>query len=396
MLPFTVKKGDCTGCSACYAICPIQCIEMKFDEEGFLYPIASEQCIHCNKCKTVCPQQNPKHAEIIEQKAFAACSKDREIWRRSSSGGAFSEICYSFGDSSTLFCGAAWNDFSVQHIGVGIDDLGLLCKSKYVASDLGNTFNQIKKHLSEGEKVVFCGTPCQVAGLKSFLGKDYEKLLLIDLICHGVGSPAVFQSCMSLLEKQLNDKVLSYDFRAKRKIVETDYIAKVVTEKCPDGVYLVNDPYIQLFLQQQCLRPSCGENCQYRDEHRQGDITIADFKGLAYVFPQLAGSKVNYSSIITNTPKGETTVLDLSERMYLYPCNTDDIKKYNPLFYRQTVFSDKRDVFFKEYTACPDAAIENWTSDTVKYKKKITKRVYDLLPIKIRRKMWQLLHKKAQ
>lgn len=394
MLPFTLEKGNCTGCTACYAICPVQCIEMKSDEEGFLYPTASDQCIHCNKCKVVCPQQNSSSIATIKQEAFAACSKDREVWKRSSSGGAFSEICYSFGDSNTLFVGAAWNDFSVQHIGVGIDNLELLCKSKYIASDLGNTFNQIKKHLLQGEKVVFCGTPCQVAGLRHFLGKEYEKLLLIDLICHGVGSPKVFHSCIDLIGKQLTDEIVSYEFRAKRNIIETDYLSKVVTATSSDGIYLVNDPYIQLFLQQHCLRPSCGKNCKYRDERRQGDITISDFKGLAYVFPQLAGSKFNYSSIITNTIKGSETVFNLSKKMSLYPCSIEEIKKYNPLFYKQTYFSENRDLFFDEYVYRPEETVEKWTSKTVKYKKKITKKVYDVMPTPIRKKMWQLFHKK--
>lgn len=394
MLPFTIEKGDCTGCTACYAICPVKCIEMKPDAEGFLYPISSDKCIHCKKCENVCPQQNPNSIPIIKQEAFAACSNDRQIWKRSSSGGAFSEICYSFGDSNTLFVGAAWNNFSVQHIGVEIDNLGALCKSKYIASEIGNTFNQIKKHLLHDKKVVFCGTPCQVAGLKKFLGKDYEKLLLVDFICHGVGSPKVFQTCINLIGKQLNDEIIFYEFRAKRNIIETDYLTKVVTRKHTDGIYLINDPYIQLFLQQQCLRPSCGMSCKYRDERRQGDITISDFKGLAYVFPRLAGSKVNYSSVIANTIKGTKVVSALSSKMSLYPCEIEDIKKYNPLFYRQTHFSEKRDLFFNEYISFPDTTVKNWTSDAVKYKKKIAKKVYDLLPTQIRQRIWQLYHKK--
>lgn len=367
---------------------------MKPDEEGFLYPISSDKCIHCKKCEEVCPQQTPNSAFTMKQEAFAACSNDRQIWKRSSSGGAFSEICYSFGDSNTLFVGAVWNNFSVQHIGVGIDNLGVLCKSKYIASEIGNTFNQIKKHLLQGEKVVFCGTPCQVAGLKKFLGKDYEKLLLVDFICHGVGSPKVFRTCINLMGKQLNDEIISYEFRAKRNIIETDYLTKVVTKKHMDGIYLINDPYIQLFLQQQCLRPSCGKSCKYRDERRQGDITISDFKGLAYVFPRLAGSKVNYSSVIANTIKGAKVVSTLSNKMSLYPCEIEEIKKYNPLFYRQTYFSEKRDIFFKEYISFPDTTVRNWTSDVAKYKKKIAKKVYDLLPTQIRQRLWQLFHKK--
>ncbi len=393
MLPFTIEKGDCTGCSACYAICPVHCIEMKSDEEGFLYPVASDQCINCNKCQKICPRQNPNFNETIKQKAFAACSKNHEIWKRSSSGGAFSEICYSFGDSNTLFVGAAWNNLSVQHIGVGIKNLKVLCKSKYVASDLGDTFNQIKEHLLQNQKVIFCGTPCQVAGLRNFLGKDYEKLLLIDLICHGVGSPKVFQTCIENLEKQFSKRIAAYEFRSKRSIYEGDHLQKV-TFIDNSEVYLKDDPYIQLFLKQQCLRPSCGKNCKYRDEHRQGDITIADFKGLAYVFPELAGSKVNFSSIIANTNKGEKIVSALTDKMNLYPCDIGEIKKYNPLFYKQTIFPEERDLFFNDFNFCPEAAIKKYTTVcNIKYKKKFTKKVYDLLPTKIRQKIWQLLHK---
>lgn len=393
MLPFTIDKGNCTGCSACFAVCPIQCIEMKYDDEGFLYPIASDKCIKCNKCKKVCPQQNLSANKIIKQEAYAACSNTYDIWKRSSSGGAFSEICYTFGDKNTLFVGAAWNNLSVNHVGVNIDNLDVLCKSKYIASDLGDSFKKIKEHLLKGEKVVFCGTPCQVAGLNNFLSKSYDNLLLIDLICHGVGSPFVFKTCIENLENQFSKQIINYEFRSKRRVFEGDHLQKI---KFIDNteVYLIKDPYIQLFLNQDCLRPSCGENCKYRNSSRQGDITIADFKGLAYVFPHLSGSKKNYSTIISNTEKGAKIVSKLKDKMKLYPCDINEIKKYNPLFYKQTCFSDKRDLFFKEYKDNPELAIQNWTVNAIKYKKKITKRVYDMLPTKIRQKMWQLFHKK--
>lgn len=366
---------------------------MKSDQEGFLYPFASERCISCNKCQQVCPQQNQAVNTTVKQQAFAACSKEREVWKRSSSGGAFSEICYTFGDNDTLFVGAAWNNLSVHHIGVSIENLKALCKSKYVASDLGDAFNQIKEHLLRNQKVIFCGTPCQVAGLKNFLKKDYDNLFLIDFICHGIGSPKVFRACIDVLQEQFSKKIYSYEFRAKRKVFEGDHIQRISFEDNSE-LYLMNDPYIQLFLQQQCLRPSCGKNCKYRDEHRQGDITIADFKGLSYVFPELAGSKVNYSSIVTNTKRGEKIITSLTDKMDLYPCDISEIKKFNPLFCRQTYFSEQRDLFFNDFNLSPDVAIKKYTSTcNIKYKKKFAKKVYDLLPVKVRKKIWQVFHK---
>lgn len=168
----------------------------------------------------------------IKKKAYAALSKDKKIWKRSASGGAFSEICKAWGDSETLFAGAAWDKLSVHHICIyNYNDIIKLCKSKYVASNLENTFDEIKEHLESGKKAVFCGTPCQVAGLKSFLGKEYNNLLLIDLICHGVGSPSVFSTCIKILEEQFNDEIMSYTFRSKGSTYEMDYIQKLQMKK---------------------------------------------------------------------------------------------------------------------------------------------------------------------
>jgi hypothetical protein len=178
-----------------------------------------------------------------------------------------------------LICGAKWNGLKVEHACViGVENIAPLCKSKYVASDLHNCFVKIKEHIIKGNKAVFCGTPCQVAGLRAFLGKDYNNLLLIDLICHGVGSPLVFEECIRLTGKQLGIEPKHYGFRHK----PTGHFLTRYISFIGDGQkrYLVtNDQYNQLFLSQLCLRPSRGENCIYRTQKRQGDITIADFNG---------------------------------------------------------------------------------------------------------------------
>lgn len=357
MLSFNSEKINCMGCAACYSVCPKQCIVMESDSEGFLYPTAdSSNCINCGLCEKVCPIVNPKFENTYHQKAISAVSKDYKIWKRSASGGAFSEICRQWADNNTLIVGAAWDGLSVHHIGViGFENIAPLCKSKYISSPIENTFIEIKRHLRSEKKVIFCGCPCQVDGLRHFLGKSHENLLTIDLICHGQGSPLVFKESMNVLGKQIGEPVLSYEFRAKRKIHETDHLAFVKTDK--SEYYIINDPYIQLFLSQDVLRPSCGENCRYRNVKRTGDLTIADCKGLTKIYPDLIGTKRNYSTIVSNTAKGEYVLDKLNQTMETRPCSLENVIKYNPLFARQTCFSKNRDKFFMEFVKNPQTCI---------------------------------------
>ncbi len=395
MLPFIKEKKDCTGCTACYSSCPIKCISMNEDEEGFLYPTASDECINCGLCQRVCPQlkNNSIGDNAFTQLAYAGVTHDNKVWKRSASGGAFSEICLAWGDDSTMFVGAAWDGLQVKHqCVIGIQNISVLCKSKYIASSLGDVFSSIKKHLEQGSKALFCGTPCQVAGLKSYLKKDYSNLLLIDLICHGVGSPKVFSYCMDVLGDQFGRKIEYYEFRAKKSVYEKDHIQKIKTNGS-EYVYLENDPYIQLFLKQDCLRSSCGSNCKYRTEHREGDITIADYKGLQTVFPELVGVKKNYSSIIINTSKGASVVPKLNHSMKLLESKLEDIKTHNPLFYRNTWSSETRDQFFDEFSKAPKETIEKRTHPTTIYKISKKKVIYNIMPIFARKCMIKLYSK---
>ena len=385
MLYFTENKGACTGCSACVAACPVGCIHMEKDSEGFLYPVSTEACINCRKCERVCPIVKKEESTNNPVKAYCAVTRDKDIWKRSASGGAFSEICLANGDEKTVVAGALWNGLNVEHGCVeGVENIAPLCKSKYVASDMKNTFKKVSAGLADNKKVFFCGTPCQVAGLKSYLGKDYENLLLIDFICHGVGSPAVFESCLEKTGKAFGDKAVSYEFRAKRNVFETDYMSKVTTESGKE-YYISGDSYIQLFLKQTCLRPSCGKNCLFRNEHRQGDITIADFKQLLKVFPGLTGTKKNYSTIVANNEKGVAAIELLKGRMDMIECKIDVIKENNPLFARQTVFSEDRDSFFEEFIQSPEEAVEKRTEHFAVLKQSFAKKIWAVTPGFIRK-----------
>lgn len=334
---------------------------MVRDEEGFLYPEASDDCIHCGLCEKICPNVHDKPAQSFKKQAFAATAKDFGIWQRSASGGAFSCICKAFGNENTLVVGAAWDGLGVHHVGIlGVDNIAPLCKSKYVASDLENTFSLIKRHLESGEKVIFCGTPCQVSGLKAFLRKEYVHLLTIDLICHGVGSPKVFRSAMDAIGLQAGDSVTAYEFRHKNKRYENDHIT-LVKFKNIEPKQLVNDQYMQLFLSQISLRPSCGKNCKYRNPNRPGDLTIADARGLKYFIKGSYDTTQNYTHVVVNTEKGLKSIEHIMDYMVTYPCSVTDVTRFNPLFERHTTFNENRDEFFDEYTKDSIKTISKYT-----------------------------------
>lgn len=388
MLSFLNKVDDCTGCSACASICPKHSITMQQDDEGFWYPCISDDCIHCRKCEKVCPSINrPIVASRIQQIAYAALSNDYKVWKRSSSGGAFSELCYVWSErsSNAVFCGAAWNGLSVEeHVVEGYDNIDHLCKSKYVASYTGDCFLRIKKAVQEGRRVVFCGTPCQIAGLRNYLGKDYDYLLLIDLICHGVGSPKVFQSCIEEIGKQFNDQVVAYEFRTKRKTFEIDYLSKVSFQS-GKVYYLKNDQYMQLFLSLHALRPSCIQGCHYKNSARMGDVTIGDFKGLLEIFPDLLGEKKNYSTIVANTEKGKLVCEAIQDRMEMREVGVSDIIKYNPLFDHDTNLKNRRNLFFELFACDPHFAIQEFVHPAVISKRDIKRVLYDNFPAGFRK-----------
>lgn len=382
------EKKMCTGCRACFSSCPVHCIKMEKDELGFEYPIATDQCIDCHICENVCPiLKNTKNInrQIFPKKIYAATSKDNKIWRNSASGGAFTEICKSWDNGNTIICGASWEGLSVRHKCVeGVKNIKPLQKSKYVASSLDDNFQNIKMHLENKKRVVFCGTPCQVAGLKEYLGHEYDNLLLIDLICHGVGSPNVFMHCINLLESTLGIEIKAYSFREKGRVFHHDHINKIMTSNNKE-ILLVGDPYIQLFVKQLCLRESCISRCKFKCTSRQGDITIGDFKHLYDVFPNLKGSKKNYSTIIINSEKGNNVFSLMKSNLEYYECEEEYILKYNPMYSNNSKIPEDRELFLKEYINDAETTLIKWTKPAKIYNRNISRKIYDFLPVFIRK-----------
>lgn len=370
MMYFTKNIVDCTGCTACMVVCTKNCISMKPDKRGFLYPEADlNTCIRCGRCEATCPIQHPRYVEPDDgsykpkkelteftnmiQHAVAAITKNNETWENSASGGAFREVCNTVNKIAgtnggyVWVYGAAFDGLVVKHCGHKMPEIQDFSKSKYIQSEMQNCFSEIRNHLKNREKVVFSGTPCQVAGLRAYLGKNIEDLFCIDFICHGVGSPFVFKRYLEEIGK--NDKVKSYTFRAKvKKYGNYQRHLSEITKTSGKTEYVLYDDYNKLFLNQLCLRSCCGENCQYRDIHRQGDITLADFNNFTRLYPNKRDDR-GYSTIVFNTEKGEEVFRRLSDFMEILPADMEDIKSYNPLLVKSTPENSMSASFYADF-----------------------------------------------
>lgn len=225
-----LEKSKCCGCRGCEQICPQKCIRMVEDEEGYLYPeINKENCVECGLCKKVCPMlQYESLNQNKENEFYKLISNDKELIKESTSGGAFTEITNNIikknQNKNYKIYGCAWqDDMTVKHVAVDdIKDIGILRKSKYIQSDIGNVYSQIDKELRNNYLIIFTGTPCQTVGLKMFLkvknNRNMENLYTLDLICHGVPSGKVFLKYIEFLEKKYKSKIKSFSFRERMKV----------------------------------------------------------------------------------------------------------------------------------------------------------------------------------
>ena len=347
--------NECTGCGACLASCPTHSISMEYNEEGFLYPEISSSCISCRKCEKVCPLLNePIVVNSVNQEVYCAIHKNDIIWKRSTSGGAFTAICELYGDEDTIVFGAAFDSESklIKHKWVkGVDNIDIFCGSKYVQSNLGDCFSECAQFLQEKKKVIFSGTPCQIAALINYLNIrkiKIESLLCVDLLCHGVGSPGVFKDYVSDLERTRGVRIRDFSFRNKEISLGRHklYVARIEYE---DGFIKIeeNNPFTNLFLQNILSRQSCGI-CRFACESRYGDITIADYKSLFVDFPKTNPNR-NASAIICNTYRGKLIIDKLISIMDTKQSNTEAIRRNNNPFTRPAGINPKRTVFFDEY-----------------------------------------------
>lgn len=341
-------KENCTGCFACYSICPKQAITMEQDEKGFKYPVINkEKCIDCGMCRKICPIINKKKEPIEEQKVYAVKNKDLNTRLSSSSGGVFIEIARHIVDKNGCVFGAVYDEENnVKHIKVeNIEDINLLKTSKYVQSDINNTYKEAKDELLKDRYVLFSGTPCQIAGLLKTLNNiNQDKLITCDIVCHGVPSPRVFKDYKKILEKKYKSKIKSINFRHKDEnetqnlLIEFQNSKKYVERSS-------KDTYYKLFLKNFILRGSCY-SCKFCDMNRMSDITLGDFWGIGKTIKNFDDNK-GVSLIILNTIKGKDTFERIQNKFEIVESNTKDCLQINLM--KPQEMPIRYDDFWKDY-----------------------------------------------
>lgn len=338
MLDYLKIADKCTGCCACENSCPKQAITLSYNEEGFYFPrIDNSMCVNCGLCEKVCQINSRDNNGTTKLKAFYLQIKDSSILSASSSGGAFSAISNIILDEGGVVFAARYNFESerLEHSCTDQYPLDDFRKSKYIESFIGQTFKQVKDYLKSGRKVFFIGTPCQIIGLKKYLGQlsNDKNLLTVDLICHGVPSNKHFTEYKHYLEKKNSSKLKYFDFRNKKN--GWHYLLLLLFASNKKKYVGYNDSYyFDAFNKNKLLRKSCY-TCNAID-HSMSDITIGDFWGIKQFKPDYIGQE-GLSVLVAHTEKGINVIekldnnsfveeIPLSAIEYIYKCRENDPK----------------------------------------------------------------------
>ncbi len=343
----SVIQNRCVGCRSCEQVCPRQCIKILPTEEGFLYPLIKEEnCSHCGLCLNACPTERTKEHRNKPHNVRAFINRNLDEIMRSASGGAADVASSIVLQQGGVVYGAAYDEnLMVKHIEVtNKADKQKLQSSKYVQSDTSDCYTKAKKRLYAGKLVLFTGTPCQIAGLYAFLGGDKPNLYTIDLICHGVPSPKLFQKYLEYQNQKMNEKIFYFDFRSKDKRGwGTQYLLKTKTKTKTKALSL--DRYGKHFMAGDCYRECCYQ-CEYANTDRIGDVTVGDFWGIAESHPEFYSSK-GVSSVFVNTEKGAMLFEQMKKQADTLSVTLEEglVKQENLI--RPTVRIASRDEFYE-------------------------------------------------
>lgn len=345
-----LNKEDCCGCGSCAAVCPCNAITMNSDSEGFLYPVTDKsECVRCNKCVQSCPAINSSEKHAEKPSGYWAINSDEKMRAESSSGGVFTVISEKIINNGGIVFGAAMADDcrSVRHISVdNIDDLYKLRGSKYVQSNIADSYNRAKEFLDNGKEVLFSGTPCQIEGLLKFLGKDYKKLTCIDLICHGVPSPEVWDKYIGYVEKKAKSRVENVSFRSKLSGWRRFSVLISFENKTEFVNSRIDDLFMKAFLGDICLRPSCY-SCKFKKLNRRSDITMADFWAVERIHPEIDDDK-GVSLIIVHSVKGESLLRTVKNGLKSGETDLDSALRYNSSMLNSVKPHKNRKLFFEK------------------------------------------------
>lgn len=339
----------CNGCTACKNICPKKAITMIESYDGFLYPsINNNLCINCGICESICPILKENKKTEDPPITIAAYNKDLSERLLESSGGIFSLLAKETLKNNGVVYGAAMNNNfeKAEHIRITeIDDLYKIYSSKYIQSDLSDVFIKVKSDLENGLLTLFSGTPCQIGGLKCYLKKDYDNLICVDIICHGVPSPKVWKLYKQKLEKESCSKIKFVSFRDK-SFGWNNFSFK--TEFDNENIFLESafkNKYIKLFLSNYILRQSCYD-CKFKTITRESDITLADLWGANKIVPEL--NDINgVSFVLLHTKKGNELFSKISTKTIFQKIDITPAIEENSAAIRSVTMPNEREKFFK-------------------------------------------------
>lgn len=341
------NKHNCCGCSACASVCPKHCISMQADNEGFLYPIINKaDCIDCGLCEKVCHEIHP-FDERKPHKVYAAINKDEEIRLTSSSGGIFYLLAEKTIAEGGVVFGARFDEQwqVVIDYAETMEGVKAFMGSKYVQARMDTAYTDAKRFLTEGRKVLFSGTPCQIAGLNHFLRKSYDNLLTMDIICHGTPSPKVWNRYLDEVVTEGRKAINDVQFRNKSNGWKA-FNFTMEYNKDEQTVSICShhqqNHFMRAFLRDMILRPSCYQ-CQAKSGRSHSDITIADFWGINTEIPEMDDDK-GTGLVLVNTNKGQAS---LDWRNITFKETTAETAiRHNPAYFRSVAAHPKREVFF--------------------------------------------------
>lgn len=351
-----VNKNQCTGCKMCGDICPKSAISFSCGEDGFWYPVVDDEfCIKCGLCVKNCPELNESKIKNREDTpVYAAWSVDDEVRFESTSGGVYFEIAKAFLENGGYLAGCVFADGykSARHVvGNTIEDLYQIMGTKYFQSDTAGIYKAVADLLNNGEKVLFSGTPCQIAALYQFLGRKCENLYLIDFICKGINSPKAYKAYLQELEKKYHSPVKS----VRQKSKKTGWESLATNIKFENGKEYHKDRYTDWWIQgYTCgnlfMREACQE-CQYKGMDRIADVTVGDFWGIKGCSEQDMTKGI--SVVFINSAKGQQLLEKTGGRLYLEKRSLKEVLKGNPYLYEQAVQRGDRKLFFELLDKCP-------------------------------------------
>lgn len=353
MIDFNFEK-KCYGCSLCAKICPKKAIQMRKNEEGFLVPIIDkEKCINCGLCEKKCIYLNSKEKNEItnEDKFYFAYRKETDKYKTYNSSGIFTFLAKKFIENEDEVCGCIWNDNleAIHKLSNDEECVKKMSYSKYVQSDIQNIYEEIRIKLKT-KKVLFSGTPCQVAAINNYLNKnELKNLYTIAIVCHGTPSPLVWESYKKDLEKKFNSKMVDANFRYKGKYGWISPYTKYTFENGKELIRLsfTDDDYVITFGEDVLHRNSCY-NCKYKGSNSNADIVIGDYWGCSNnVLKQSSNKGVN--SIICHTSKGKELLTMLKEDFIVGDTTFDNITRENKPMKQPVIYNIKREKFFTNF-----------------------------------------------